>query len=551
MKTIEIIKRERKSKFRLALFSLLYLLIGGLSTINAQSYTLSTQAEVNSFVANCSCTEVPGDLVISGTDITDLTPLANLTSIGGQLRIQRNTALTSLNGLEGISSIGEYLFIFLNHGLINLSGLNNLTSAGGLGIGSEDALTSLQGLESLMTIDEFLEITFCDNLASLEALENLNNVGDYLYIAHTESLTSLKGIENAQIENYINLYRNHALLDLTNISNTSLTGRLIIDDNNALTDLTGLENITAAGSLEIYDNDGLTSLEGLENFASITDDLIIRDNPLLDDCCAIHELLNTPGAIGVSTTINNNNTNCDSALAIDDYCDPDGDGLKNEIDNCPLTSNVDQKDLDGDGLGDVCDDILDICQANNLLAEAVQELHLPTNTEAQLLRKLAQASDKFQAGKTNAAMNKLQAFINKVLSKTPSQISPADADELITVANTIIGFIDSGNAECTSNSNSLASQNLEFDLFTKEENLYLSLSPNPANAEVRISIPGLDNILTNVRIFNAQGQMIHQEITDQKTLKVDLSSHLYMNGVYFISINNSEIMESKPLIIAK
>ena len=623
MKTIEIIKRETKSKSRLALFSLLYLLIGGLSTVNAQSYTLSTQDEVNSFAANCSCTEVPGNLIISGTDITDLSPLANLTSIGGQLRIFGNTSLTSLSGLEGINTIGDYLFIFINNILTNLNGLGNLTSVGGIGIESEDALTSLQGLESLTTIDEFLEITFCDNLASLEALENLNYVGDYLYIAHTESLTNLKGLENAQIENSINLYRNHALVDLTNIPNTSLSGRLIIDENNTLSNLTGLENVTAPASLEIYNNDGLTSLDGLENFESLTGSLIIRDNPnlskfdglgnlhtvlgdakissnpelvslegfknlqtvgkslsinqnakltslvglekinsigtnllirdnpLLHDCCAIHELLNTPDAIGFSAFISNNDSNCDSELAINDYCDPDGDGLRNEIDNCPSNFNVDQKDLDGDGLGDVCDAILDVCQANSLLAEDVQQLNLPNNTEAQLISKLAQASDKFQAGKINAAMDKLQAFIDKVMGKTPNQISTEDADELITIANAIIGYIDSGETECTSGANSITLQDSELDLIADEGILSLSLFPNPARSEVTIAIPSIENILSDVRIFNTQCQMIHQEITDQKILKVDLSSNLYKDGVYFISIKNKEFTATKSLIVAK
>src|SRR5512136_874291 len=35
--------------------------------------------------------------------------------------------------------------------------------------------------------------------------------------------------------------------------------------------------------------------------------------------------------------------------------DDDGDGWPNEIDNCPLVSNSDQADWDGDGVGDPCD----------------------------------------------------------------------------------------------------------------------------------------------------------------------------------------------------
>lgn len=39
--------------------------------------------------------------------------------------------------------------------------------------------------------------------------------------------------------------------------------------------------------------------------------------------------------------------------------DCDSDGIPDIVDNCPCTNNLDQSDMDGDGLGDVCDDDID------------------------------------------------------------------------------------------------------------------------------------------------------------------------------------------------
>jgi len=134
------------------------------------NYYFTTQDDVDNFTVNYpGCTELEGDVIINGSDITNLAGLSGVTSIGGGLNIWDNPALTSLTGLEGLTSIGGGLGIANNDALTSMIGLENLISIGGnLFIHKNVALNSLIGLENIdgssidnLTISENNELSTC------------------------------------------------------------------------------------------------------------------------------------------------------------------------------------------------------------------------------------------------------------------------------------------------------------------------------------------------------------------------------------------------------
>ncbi len=67
-------------------------------------YHFNSQEDINDFVAYSDCTELAGDVIISGYDITDLSGLSRVTSIGGELNVNLNPYLAGLSGLDNISA---------------------------------------------------------------------------------------------------------------------------------------------------------------------------------------------------------------------------------------------------------------------------------------------------------------------------------------------------------------------------------------------------------------------------------------------------------------
>lgn len=191
---------------------------------------LTSQAEVNAFFVDYpNCTEIEGYLLIGSwdedSDITDLSPLNSLISVGGEIMIYGNPQLTTLSGLNNLT-FAKGLWIEVNPQINSLSALNNLTSVGEEGfIIYQSALTSLSGLENLTSVGAYFALYNNDVLTSLSGVENLTSVGWAIGIGGNALLTDISALQNVDFANIdedewygLDIYDN-PLLEVCNLPN--------------------------------------------------------------------------------------------------------------------------------------------------------------------------------------------------------------------------------------------------------------------------------------------------------------------------------------------
>lgn len=113
------------------------------------------------------------------------------------------------------------------------------------------------------------------------------------------------------------------------------------------TDLTNSENIMFRF---VFHSDFSEHQEG-----AVIDDFVIEGTPADDDDDDNDGILDVDDNCPLTSNADQLNTDGD---AMGDVCDEDDDddGILDVNDNCPLTPNADQADTDGDGIGDVCED---------------------------------------------------------------------------------------------------------------------------------------------------------------------------------------------------
>lgn len=212
------------------LLSILFLPVAQAQVFNGD-LTLSSQAEVNSF----NYTEITGSLDISGADITDLSPLSTLTTVGSGINIANNGALVTLNGLTSLSNVGSEFFIGNNPILSSIDGLTSLTStASNFNISYNPVLSSLQGLNNLVSVGSILKIDDNPLLSDLSTFSSLTTVGSTFWIRDMVALTDLNDFSML----------------------TSVGGTVTILSNTALTEFCALFPVINSGNFGAYNISG-------------------------------------------------------------------------------------------------------------------------------------------------------------------------------------------------------------------------------------------------------------------------------------------------------
>ncbi|MFC2106889.1 T9SS type A sorting domain-containing protein [Bacteroidota bacterium] len=266
----------------------------------------TTQQQIDDFQINYpNCTEIEGQVVISGPDIYYLTGFNNITRILGDLYIEGNDNLNNLGGLNYLDYIGGSFNIQYNNSLTSVDGLGNLTTIGGtFNISDNNSLSNLTALQWLTSVGMSFTIQENSSLVSLHSLSNLDVVGGYFRIIENDLLEDLGSITNLHsLPDNLEIAENPNLINLDGFASLmNIGGNLVLVNNFALENIQGLEDLSSIGGFfDIANHYALTSLHGLESLTSINGYLEISGTAI-SDFSGLNSLTSINGHLQVSGT---------------------------------------------------------------------------------------------------------------------------------------------------------------------------------------------------------------------------------------------------------
>ena len=156
------------------------------------------------------------------------------------------------------------------------------------------------------------------DITNLDSLIYLDSVDKGLTIEQT-SLTDLEGLEHINFAEATNfqIKSNALLLDIVNISYRSDIDSLVITDNGSLLQISNPGYTSYANVILIDNNESLTGVPFFNDLLG-GDEVIVINNPQLNECCGLFDLMDRDDID--SLTLENNGDNCSSSRRLEEFC---------------------------------------------------------------------------------------------------------------------------------------------------------------------------------------------------------------------------------------
>lgn len=177
--------------------------------------------------------------------------------------------------------------------------------------------------------------------------------------------------------------------------------------------------------------------------------------------------------------------------------DADSDGIVDADDNCPADANANQSDIDADGVGDVCDGVLDgeaaICTT---IADFLDGFTAKPGILNAIDQKLDAACKAAQKGNWKAAGNILTALLNQVDASSKNDKLTGDVQGLNSLVQQIISSMQSGMV-----------QRLVQDVLTTNAAVnFVTAYPNPFNPATTLRFELAKSVHVDLAIYDMLGR---------------------------------------------
>ncbi|MFV8838500.1 MopE-related protein [Salinimicrobium soli] len=234
--------------------------------------------------------------------------------------------------------------------------------------------------------------------------------------------------------------------------------------------------------------------------------------------------------------------NCDGVDATTIIVDTDDDGIADSVDNCPTIPNTDQLDIDGNGIGDVCETsscsgvdtlLITDCTSGSTVYWSVTN---PGECEVNVSWDVRKSNE---AGNFSLAPGEENNFTTSLSSKGPTQVSFYWNDPL---GNQIKTSINASRSACATAPSAASVENV---LFVESVETSFTVAPNPIKGNgLWLSFPSAQTSRNySVQIYDFSGKVLATTLIEVGAnggdffWSLDFSS--WTQGVYILTAESS------------